>query len=113
MPGAKLGRGAVLGAIACADVGQTLAAETLHMGVPAHPLTKQVTGSIVKPNTACASTLFWLAPVLLPLTCALMMGLAIFLTAWAAVMLTTAEVSAYQPVGCFSAKGPGNSLDQG
>ena len=45
MPGCVLGDGAVLGAIAAADVGQELAGGTLHMGVPAIATTKHQCGA--------------------------------------------------------------------
>jgi carbonic anhydrase/acetyltransferase-like protein (isoleucine patch superfamily) len=44
MPGTVLGDGAILGAIAAADVGQELNGGTLYMGVPATPTTKHETG---------------------------------------------------------------------
>ena len=44
MPGSTLGNGAVLGAIAAADIGQTLADRTLFMGAPAAAITKHDAG---------------------------------------------------------------------
>ena len=44
MPGSTLGNGAVLGAIAAADIGQTLADRTLFMGAPAAATTKHDAG---------------------------------------------------------------------
>lgn len=44
MPGSILGSGAVVGAIAAADIGQELAANTLFMGVPAMGTTKHDAG---------------------------------------------------------------------
>ena len=44
MPGTVLGDGAVLGAIASADIGQELGGNTLYMGVPATATTKHETG---------------------------------------------------------------------
>ena len=44
MPGSTLGNGAVLGAIAAADIGQTLADSTLFMGAPAAATTKHDAG---------------------------------------------------------------------
>ena len=45
MPGSILGSGAVVGAIAAADIGQELAGNTLFMGVPAMGTTKHDAGS--------------------------------------------------------------------
>lgn len=44
MPGSILGSGAVVGAIAAADIGQELAGNTLFMGVPAMATTKHDAG---------------------------------------------------------------------
>ena len=45
MPGSILGSGAVVGAIAAADIGQELAGNTLFMGVPAMGTTKHDAGT--------------------------------------------------------------------
>lgn len=50
MPGSTLGIGAVLGAIAAADIGQTLADRTLFMGAPAVATTKHDAG---EPRPSC------------------------------------------------------------
>lgn len=46
MPGTILGDGAVLGAIAAADIGQELGSNALFMGVPAIPTSKHTTGGL-------------------------------------------------------------------
>jgi acetyltransferase-like isoleucine patch superfamily enzyme len=56
MPGVTLGDGAVLGAIAAADVGAELAGATLHMGVPAIPTTKHAAGARALLPPICSST---------------------------------------------------------
>ena len=50
MPGSTLGNGAILGAIAAADIGQTLADRTLFMGAPAAATTKHDAG---EPHCLC------------------------------------------------------------
>ena len=50
MPGSTLGNGAVLGAIAAADIGQTLADRMLFMGAPAAATTKHDAGG---PHPSC------------------------------------------------------------
>ena len=64
MPASSLGAGAVLGAIALADAGQSLAGGMLHMGAPAVALSKHDTGLIITPLGAGQHALFWAMPAL-------------------------------------------------
>ncbi len=50
MPGTILGDGAVLGAIAAADIGQELGSNALFMGVPAMSTSKHTTGGPLPPS---------------------------------------------------------------
>ncbi|KAK9904717.1 hypothetical protein WJX75_001194 [Coccomyxa subellipsoidea] len=78
MPGTVLGDGAVLGAIAAADIGQELGSNALFMGVPAISTSQHQTGPITMPQGAFQHALYWVLPVLQPLATLLVSALGIF-----------------------------------
>ncbi|CAL8464659.1 g4194 [Coccomyxa elongata] len=84
MPGTILGDGAVLGAIAAADIGQELGSNALFMGVPAIPTSKHTTGPITTPKGAFQYALYWVLPALQPAITLFVSALGLFIIALAA-----------------------------
>ena len=92
MPGSSLGAGAVLGAIALADAGQSLAGGMLHMGAPAIALSKQDAGPIITPLGAGQHALFWAMPALQAVVILLEQAATVYAAGFAAVGLLAALV---------------------
>ena len=92
MPGSALGAGAVLGAIALADAGQSLAGGMLHLGAPATALSKQKPGPIITPLGAGQHMLFWAMPVLQAAVIFVEQAAALYAAGFAAVALLAATV---------------------
>ena len=89
MPGSSLGAGAVLGAIALADAGQSLAGGMLHMGAPAVALSKHDAGPIIRPLGAAQHALFWAMPALQALVLLLGQAATVFVAGFTALGLHT------------------------